>query len=87
MEQFAVWRGFSSAGILVCRWSWNQAEKESVERVPQARKVYKSQKLVDNPRKAVSIWTSGKYGVIADELSRLLLIDIEQGVVLKMWKG
>ena len=51
--------GFFFGGSFICRWSWNQAEKEATEHVPQARKVYKSQKLVDNPRKSISIrWKS-----------------------------
>lgn len=79
--------GYLYQRSFIHRWSWNQAERESAVHVPQARKVYRSQKIVDSPRKAVAIWTRGKYGVIADQLSRVLLIDIEQGLVLKVWKG
>ena len=69
------------------RWGWNQAEKEKSIHIPQPQKVYKNQRVIDPNRKVISLWTSDHYGVIADEFGRVLLFDIELGVLLKIWKG
>ena len=41
----------------------------------------------DSSRNCYLVWTEGKYGVVADNLSRVILFDIEEGIVLKIWKG
>ena len=41
----------------------------------------------DPSRDCYSVWTEGKYGVVADNLSRVILFDIEEGIILKIWKG
>ena len=68
-------------------WGWGQAEKETATPIPSKKKVYYSQAMNDHSRDCYSVWTEGKYGVVADNLSRVILFDIEEGIVLKIWKG
>ena len=68
-------------------WGWSQAEKETATPIPSKKKVYYSQAMNDSSRNCYLVWTEGKYGVVADNLSRVILFDIEEGIVLKIWKG
>lgn len=79
--------GYDVLMIYKDSWGWNQAEKESTTPIPPTRKASRRQEIIDVSRDGLSIWTQGKYGVVADSLSRIVLFDIEQGMVLKIWKG
>lgn len=70
-------------------WGWNQAETEKRETIPKAKNVRNSLEIADRKREGTQIWgsPSGRFILVSDGLNRVVLVEVETGEVLKMWKG
>ncbi|KAK8818627.1 hypothetical protein WA538_003938, partial [Blastocystis sp. DL] len=70
-------------------WGWGRQTTEPEIPIPESRTVRSNFEVIDSKRESIRVWTcpSGRYTVISDSLSRVLCVDLYQGLVIHLWKG